>query len=214
LNGERAEFMTELLEALREEIWLLERELGKFGFDSRRGIESYDIAELREVLGRSGNESRARELLLKLIELQERLYKALYELSSSKELNVDTESPEKRLLLIKSWLKGDGATARGRTRSKFAEALRSTIRVLEECEDDCVDKVLATLRTAYKRDYDRHRVVDRMLEMCIDATKADDLPSRWREDLNLPDKVKLLVEHVSKDRERTLGLMKKCWDAE
>jgi hypothetical protein len=206
--------VTEFLEALREEIWLLEIELGKFGFDPRRGIESYDIAELREVLSRSGNESRARELLLKLIELQERLYKALYELSGSKELNVDTKSPEKRLLLIKSWLRGDGANISWRVGSKFAEALRSIIRALEKCEGDCVDRVLAILRTVYKRDYDRHRVVDRMLKMCVDTAKADDLPNRWCEDLNLPDKVRLLVERVSKDRERTLGLMKKCWDVE
>jgi hypothetical protein len=172
--------VSEVLDKLREEILRLERELGRFGYDPRRGIESYSISELKDLIERSGpGRSRVRELLVKIVTAQEELYRELYRLASLKELNVDTETPEKDILRLKKWLlTGEAPTSPSnavRPRTKFEQAVEAVVGILRACQENCEDRVLDALKGIYKRDYDRYRVMKRVLEVCAEMGYAADL---------------------------------------
>jgi hypothetical protein len=172
--------VSEALDKLREEILRLERELGMFGYDPRRGVESYSISELKDLIERSGpNRSRVRELLVKLVTVQEELYMELYRLAGLKELNVDTETPEKNILRLKKWLlTGEAHTSPSnatRSRTKFEQAVETIVEILKTCQENCEDRVLDALKGIYKRDYDRYRVMKHVLEVCAEIGYAVDL---------------------------------------
>jgi len=161
--------VTEGLEELRERLLALERELAKYGFDPRRGLESYSVGELREILARSDRGGEAKKLLLEVVKLQKELYRRLYEQAGLKELRVDTDTPEKRLLAIEAWLVQGKANSESNAReSKFVQALRSVATVLATCKDDCRDRLVSVLANVYKRDYDRYRVLREVLSICVD----------------------------------------------
>jgi hypothetical protein len=164
---EDAAAVSERLDGLREEVLRLEQELGSFGYDPRVGIESRTISELRELMESAGPQrQKVRETLLKLIEVQERLYKELYRLAGSKEQNVDTETPERNLMALKKWLlTGEATPAFGGT-TKFKQALNEVARILQTFQKDRAKEILNALRRIYKRDYDRYRVVRCVLEAC------------------------------------------------
>jgi len=172
--------ISEALDKLREEILKLERELGRFGYDSRRGIESYSISELKGLIGRAGPERlKVRELLVRLVNIQEELYKELYCLAGLKELNVDTETPEKNVLRLKKWLlAGEVAASPGNVveaKTKFERALEAVVETLRTCQENCEDELLNALRGVYKRDYDRYRVIKHALEVCVKLGYTVDL---------------------------------------
>jgi len=168
MHGElNEEAITERLEELRKQIYEVEKSLSKYGFDPRRGIESYKVSELRELTSRSQNADEVKRLLLKLIELQELLYLELYRMAGLKRMNVDTDTPEKRLMTIKEWLIAGRANSIIRVaKSKFKEALSMVANVLETCNDNCKEEIKNVLQRVYKRDYDRYRVVRQVLELC------------------------------------------------
>jgi len=170
-SGEGADelFVTESLEELRERLLALEKELAKYGFDPRRGLESYTVGELREILASLDRDGEAKKLLSEIVRLQKELYRRLYEQAGLKELKVDTDTPEKRLLTIEAWLVQGKVNSESNTQeSKFAQALRSVASVLTMCEDDCRDRLVSVLVNVYKRDYDRYRVLREILNMCVD----------------------------------------------
>lgn len=166
MNG-NDEIVTERLEPLREEIYRLERELAELGFDIKRGVESYKVSELKRLLAKTKDREKAKALLLELVKLHERLYLELYNLAGLKRLNVDTDTPEKRLMVIKEWLLTGKVNSTGLQENKFKVALKDIAEVLERCQDDCVSKVHNVLLTTYKRDYDRYRVVRWILSLCM-----------------------------------------------
>lgn len=168
MHGEpNEEAITERLEELRKQIYEVEKSLSKYGFDPRRGIESYKVSELRELTSRSQNADEVKRLLLKLIELQELLYLELYRMAGLKRMNVDTDTPEKRLMTIKEWLiTGRANSIIQVAKSKFKEALSMVANVLETCNDNCKEEIKNVLQRVYKRDYDRYRVVRQVLELC------------------------------------------------
>jgi len=161
------EAITERLEELRKQIYKVEKSLSKYGFDPRRGIESYKVSELRELISRSRNTKEVKQLLLTLIELQEQLYLKLYRLAGLRRMNVDTDTPEKKLMTIKEWLITGRANSVQVAISKFEKALSMVANVLETCSNSCEEEIKKVLQTVYKRDYDRYRVVRRVLELCI-----------------------------------------------
>ena len=193
-NG-NVEVVSGALEDLRLRIRGIEKELSKYGFDPRRGIESYKISELKKLLDASGNNRRAvEELLLRLIEMQETLYKKLYELASLREINVDTDTPEKRLIAIKEWLLGGKVNARQPCTgtSRFSQAVLKVLDAIgESSEDDARKKrILEMLRRMYKRDYDRYRVLRFILSTCMEVGIIDDTPLKRAEDVSLEELVK------------------------
>lgn len=159
------------LEALRNLIYDIERELAKLGMDFRRGIESYGLSELKSLLTKSPNREQVRELLLKLLELQENLYRELYGIAGLKEMSTDTDMPEKRVSNIREWLLS-GST---RSSPKFpAESKQSTVmrRLADllagvDSEDECSKEVVSLLESSYKRNYDRLRVLRIVLKACV-----------------------------------------------
>jgi len=172
---------SETLENLRAQIRAVEKELSKYGFDVRRGIESYRINEIKGIMNNAKNPDDVRKLLAELIELQERLYKSLYELSGLKELSIDTDTPEGKMLTIKEWLMSGSVKNRGNaaTSSKFFKAVVEVLEILEERGDVNVDeplcrgKIVSVLNKAYKRDYDRHRVLKYLLSVCGELRALD-----------------------------------------
>lgn len=168
--------VAERLGKLRDEIYALEKELAQFGFDIRRGVESYKVSELKRFLAKSKNKRRVKSLLLKLIELHELLYLELYNLAGLKRMNVDTDTPEKRLMMLKEWLITGKTTSLTPRETKFKSALRSVAEVLEQCRDDCEVKIYEVLVRVYKRDYDRYRVAKWVLDLCtsFDGTHVDE----------------------------------------
>jgi len=161
------------LEELRAQILRIERELARHGFDPRRGIESYKVGELRSLLRGARNREEVRGLLLALIELQEKLYRELYRAANLKEMRVDTETPEKNLVKIKRWLlegRADGEPRRG-DEGRSLVVLRRILEKVADLEDDeeCAREIESLLRRAYKRDYDRCRIVKAALDACVMA---------------------------------------------
>jgi hypothetical protein len=170
--------LSEKLDTIRKEILNLEIELSKYGFDPRRGIESYSISEIKSLLQRSGSKcTRVRELLTKLVETQERLYRELYNLAGLRDLNIDTETPEKNTARIKKWLLTEElpTPAHGGS-TKFRYAIDEIVRILRECETECGDRILEVLMRVYKRDYDRYRVIRYLLEVCVDLGGLKSVP--------------------------------------
>lgn len=163
--------MSRELETLRDIIYDIERELAKAGMDLRRGIESYSLSELKSLLSQSPDREQIRELLLKLLELQENLYRELYGIAGIKEMNIDTDMPEKRVTSIKGWLLSGSA----RSGSKFpAGGKQSTVmrRLADllasiDSEDECSKEIVSLLENSYKRSYDRFRVLRIALKACV-----------------------------------------------
>jgi hypothetical protein len=166
MNGDD-ELVTEKLEPLRERIYKLERELAELGFDIKRGVESYKVSELKRLLAKTRDKEKAKALLLELVNLHEQLYLELYNLAGLKRLNVDTDTPEKRLMIIKEWLLTGKVNSAGAQKNKFKGALKNIAEALERCQDDCVSRIQDVLLTAYKRDYDRYRVARWILSICV-----------------------------------------------
>ena len=171
-ENEKAIETTERLEGLRLRIRELEERLASFGFDPRRGIESYGVGELKRLVARSPRPEEAKNLLMELIEAQEQLYKELYEAGGMKEMDVDTDTPEKRLLLIKKWLLGEEEERVVRP-PRFCFVVK---KVLDEAEKGSIEGVLDALKGGYKRDYDRHRVLRFLLDCCRELGIKFELP--------------------------------------
>jgi hypothetical protein len=174
-NEDVIAFLTsEKLDKLREEILRLERELSDFGYDPRRGIESYSVSELKELIERAGSKQEClKKSLIKLIDIQEELYRELYRLAGFKELDVDTEIPEKNLMRLKGWLLTGEVVPLFGDSTKFKQALKEIAKILKSCQGGYGDEVLTTLRRVYKRDYDRYRVIKYILEICAKLRGCD-----------------------------------------
>lgn len=159
------------LENLRSQILDIERKLSELGMNPRRGLESYSINELKKIFRNIKDKEKLKKLLLELIELQERLYHTLYTLAGLKELNVDTDIPERKLLLIKKWVLTGESSERLRltSESKQLVAIKGLADLLASVEDDeeCLRRVESLLRNVYKRDYDRYRVLKLVIDACI-----------------------------------------------
>jgi hypothetical protein len=179
-GGVIASLASERLDKLREEIYRLERELAGFGYDPRRGIESYSVSELRELIERAGPKRPfLEESLIRLIDAQTELYKELYRLAGFKELDVDTEIPEKNLMRLKEWISTGGAAPGFGAPTKFEQALKEIAEVLRSRQEGYGDGALRVLRRVYKRDYDRYRAMKRILGICAELgcydKRMDDL---------------------------------------
>jgi hypothetical protein len=189
--------ISEKLDRLREEILKLERELSKYGFDPRRGIESYSISEMEKLLKRAGpNYVRIKELLYELVCAQEKLYRELYSSAGLRELNVDTETPEKNLIRLKRWLLAgkDVEALPASNVTKFDQVLGRIARILRRCQDNCVGEILTALKSMYKRDYDRYRVVKRIAENCAALGGLEAAIVEKIETLPLERAVEVIVE--------------------
>ena len=198
------------LEPLRLKIYELERRLSKYGLDPRRGIESYKISEIRELLARQRYNREFQELLLELIETQEALYRKLYEIAGLRELNVDTDSPEKHLFSIKERVTGKSPISNTHV-SKFEVALRRVLEVLEKSGVELSkEDVLRALREVYKRDYDRHRVLVYILKRCRNLIPEREVDFRDLESKPLSQLADLLVLCVSLlGKERVVKVIKR-----
>jgi hypothetical protein len=189
--------ISEKLDRLREEILKLERELSKYSFDPRRGIESYSMSEIEKLLKRAGpNYVRIKELLYELVCAQEKLYRELYSSAGLRELNVDTETPEKNLIRLKRWLLAgrDVEALPANNVTKFDQVLRGIARILRRCQDNCVDEILIALKSMYKRDYDRYRVVKHIAENCTALGGLEAAIVEKIETLPLERAVEVIVE--------------------
>ena len=197
------ELIIERLEGLRKKIYKVEKKLVKYGFDLRRGVESYRINELRKLLERSGDKEKAKALLMQLVNLQEQLYLELYRLVGLKHLNVDTDTPEKRLTMIKEWLLTGKTSPAQPRKSRFKQALKAVTKSLEECDENCVAKIEEALRSVYKRDYDRYRVAKWILELCVSYGWIDEDILKDLESLPiriLAERVAECVHRVGKEK--------------
>jgi hypothetical protein len=196
-SEDEATAVSEKLDRLREEILKLEMELSKYGFDPRRGIESYSMSEIKQLLKRAGsNYVRVKELLYELACAQEKLYRELYSLAGLRELNVDTETPEKNLMRLKRWLLAgrDVEAPPANNVTKFDRALGEIAGILRRCQDNCVGEILNALKSMYKRDYDRYRVVKHIAENCATLGGLEAAIVEEIETLPLERAVEVIVE--------------------
>jgi len=188
--------ISEKLDKLREEVLKLERELGKYGYDPRRGIESYSISELKDMIKKAGSEhAKVRDLLAKLVETQKKLYRELYNAAGLRELNVDTETPEKNLLKIEEWLLMSRENLVNHDITKFEKILGEIAKILGNCQENCETEILGVLRKVYKRDYDRYRVIKYVIETC---GRLGIYEEKEIETLSLKDAVNLIVRCAKK----------------
>ena len=167
--------VSEPLEKLREQIYEMEKELSIYGYDPHRGIESYSIAEIKKLISKSPNPLAFKESLKKLIEMQETLYRELYKLSGAEEISVDTDTPERRLRHIKSWLEGRNTI--GQQPSKRIQFFTTLAEIVERCTTRkvCKEEILQALNKTYKRDYDRYRILVKLLSILDPNSTVNDL---------------------------------------
>jgi hypothetical protein len=178
------------VDRLREKIRTLEKSLREYGFNDRRGIETWKIGELKDMFRKMRNQERVREILKELVEIQETLYLELYRLSGAKEIIVDTDTPEKRLKEIKAWLQGQKNNRK--PKGLFAEAVRTVLENIEKNKDPTL--IIEILTHIYQRDYDRFRVLDFLLSLCKELDSK--IEESGKQDLN--SIAKIVVFNVSK----------------
>ncbi|RLI82952.1 hypothetical protein DRP04_02705 [Archaeoglobales archaeon] len=192
--------MSEALEDIRLQIHAIERELSKYGFDLRRGIESYKVSEIKKIINNSKNPHEVKKILLKLVGVQEKLYEELYKFAGLKDLDVDTDTPEGRLLTIKEWLTSGKTTNHTNTpaTSKFSEAILKILEIIERYEDSniCADKIVLSLNEIYKRDYDRHRVLKYLLSVCRELRAIEETQLKRAESMPVSSLVETLLSCV------------------
>lgn len=181
------------LETLREQVRRAEARLTEFGFDTRRGIETYSTGELQRLIGQSKNPGEARSIMQQVIDLQEELYRQLYLAAGMKSIDVDTDTPEKSLTLVKRALAPRGIAHK--TEGKFELALEHLIAALQSggSEKDRVEAVVTAIDELYQRDYDKNRVLGQILEE-VGIGKPSDAPG------SVTFLASLLVKHIDQAR--------------
>lgn len=162
------------LEDLRLAILKAQQGLVNYGFDPRRGVETYSLSDLRNMLMHAPAEVRAS--LLVLIETQEKLYLELYGIAGLKKLSVDTDTPEKRLATVKNWLLGgEKNNPEKKNVSKFRETVKGLASILARYDDaECEKEITSLLDAMYKREYDKVRVIRWVLDRCVGTGMAGD----------------------------------------
>jgi len=152
------------VDELRKKIRELEKALSSYGFDSRRGIETYKVSEIKNILRRAGTrEGDVRKTLRELVKVQQILYRELYRTAGAKEMVVDTDMPEKRVKEIEEWLEGCKEN-RGRRTNLFAMTVNEVLSMVGEGKD--AGSIMELLARSYKRDYDRFRILNFLMELC------------------------------------------------
>jgi hypothetical protein len=152
-------------EQLRREVWRLERELTLYGFDNKRGIETYNISEIKKVLKALSQKDAkdAKKLLRDLVRVQRTLYDELYKMAGATEMSVDTHMPESKLREIEAWLEGP-QKGRHKVEMRFAEAVMEVLKTIKRGRD--AEALTGILLRLYKRNYDRFRVLDFLASAC------------------------------------------------
>jgi hypothetical protein len=186
------------LEDLRLKIWELQKQLTKYGFDERRDLESYKVSDIKRLLNRLNDKREAIELINRIVSLTEEFYKTLYGTVNMEILNIDTDTPEKRTLMLKKWLCGSSKKVEQKLiKTTFSEVVEKIIDIINKCEnlDECVKKVILYLREKYRRDYDRYRIVEYLYKR-IGIT-----PNLNYEKGSLDENVRVLVTYIKRNRE-------------
>lgn len=196
------------LDSLRERIRSFEVELVGFGFEANRGIETYSIGELQRLINRSRDPTRVRGSIERIVELQEELYRQLYAASGMKRMDVDTDTPERSLLLVRRVLEPRTKPPPA-PRAKLEEAMTLMLAAWDTgmSEESRREVVKAALIRAYKRDYDRNRVLILLLKKFnagFDSSAAhslDELASLLVKRVDRP-KLEVMVKELGGGRRR------------
>ena len=196
------------LEAVREKIYTLEKELTRYGFDPQRGLETYSVGELKELLRKSENPNEFIKMLKIVIDLQAQFYKLLYQKCGFKELRIDTEMPEKNIVKIKEWLERQAnkkkKSEKTDTRaSKFDALLAYLMRMLKHEKDSAriAETFYNVLETTYKRTYDVHMFADFVISIYQDYTNDVSLVEKIKTEKDYTKKaIKLVVTKLIEDR--------------
>lgn len=164
---------------LRKKIKELEKALSAYGFDSKRGIETYKVSEIKDILRRAGTrEGDAKKILRELLRAQQTLYRELYRMAGIKEVEVDTDMPEKRIREIKEWLEGRKEN-RGEGVNLFAITVNKVLSMIKEGKD--TSSIMELLARSYKRDYDRFRVLEFLVKLCEELGAKAERPRTLNE---------------------------------
>lgn len=192
------------MDDLRRKVRELEKTLSSYGFDERRGIETYKVSEVKKVLQRAGTrEDEARRILKELIEVQLTLYRELYRVAGIRDIVVDTDMPEKKVKEIGDWLEGGRKENRGGNAGLFARTVNDVLNMIKESKD--ASSVMELLTASYKRDYDRFRVLEFLAELC------EELGVKVKRPKNLDELANTTITHVleaSVDKVRELATVK------
>jgi len=155
-------------EQLRKKVGMLERKLSLYGFDKRRGIETYEISEIKKILKvlSQKDAENAKKLLKELVKTQQMLYDELYRMAGATEISVDTHMQENKLWEIKAWLEGTKKSG-NKADKRFSEAIMEALKIIrQEGDTEALARVLSRF---YKRNYDRFRVLDFLASICKEA---------------------------------------------
>jgi hypothetical protein len=108
-------------------------------------------------------------------------------------LEVDTDTPERKILMLKECLVGTLNKPRQRPiRTKFAEGVNKIIDIIKSCEnlEECVEKVIVSLEKTYKREYDKYRVIEYLWKVANMGKKLE-----FKEG-SLKNNIRLLIVHI------------------
>lgn len=150
------------IEKQRAKLHLLEGKLTSFGFDARRGLETYTIQEIKKLARKNGFSTDFLEALdrclLEHISFYNALHKKIFE-----PLSVERDMPEKNIQAIQEWLTH---FRQGTPRRKASESIslvlyRHFLTELKRAQSPAqLEGWYEELKKSYKREYDIYRFVD------------------------------------------------------
>lgn len=192
-------YSSEKLERLRSKIFKCELKLIEFGFGKSRGIETYLIKEIKYLIKNSKESEEVMKIISDVVSLQEELYSELYKLGGMEKMDVDTFSPEKKILAIKEKILNPKIKSNSNLKKKKTQmsiSLEQVLELLDSKQNSIIDKIMICLKNNYQRTYDHTRVIDYIIKYIHQR------PLNNMSDMNLNDKIKFIVE-FSKSKEFT-----------
>lgn len=191
--------MGSLIEEHRAKLRLTEKEMESYGFDARRGLETYSVQEIKKLARKNGFSAAFLKALGRCLDEHLRFYTALHS-EMFEPLLIERDMPEKNIQAIQEWL---AHFQRGVPRKKAREPISSVLywRFLTELEQvqspDQLERWYEKLRKFYKRDYDIYRFADMLAGLYNEYVRSEILAPDQRV---LPNSVKRILRAVAKKK--------------
>jgi uncharacterized membrane protein YheB (UPF0754 family) len=150
------------IEKQRVRLRSLEKELEPFGFDSRKGLETYSLQEIRKLAKRNRFSKNFLKTLNKCLHKHMDFYRTLHH-EGFEPLSIERDMPEKNVQAIQEWLTNlkKGAPLK-KTKESISSALsRCFLEKLKQTQTpNQLEEWYGELRRFYKREYDIYRFAD------------------------------------------------------
>jgi len=164
------------IEEYRSMLRSLERKMESFGFDARRGLETYSVQEIKNLARKNGFSKEFLMTLDKCLREHVEFYTTLHT-KTSEPLLVEREMPEKTIQAIQEWLTHFRRGIPNKVREPITSVLsRRFLIELEQVQDPSqLEEWYEELGKLYKREYDIYRFADLLARLYNEYAKSETL---------------------------------------